>query len=282
VPLNPEYENASIHETDPLTFLHGAAAYWREQALRARRPQELVSADGVVDLLAVILESLGGKVPEELPESAGDTINMLTTSIAQVVYDREVEPPKVLSAIEIVTHVEALMALIRTAPGRLPVKVQEAMTFLEQLMPRFVNPNPDLIEDVRAFGERYGLPLSNTPHLLAPEDWEYRENFLREELAETVKAYYSNDLAEVADGLIDLIYVAIGTLQLMGIPIAAGWREVQRANMSKHRVSRKEDSKRGHTWDIVKPPGWEPPDWKMVLGSATIAARFPEVKEDSV
>jgi predicted HAD superfamily Cof-like phosphohydrolase len=86
---------------------------------------------------------------------------------------------------------------------------------------------------------------------------------------ETEEAYDVDDLVGVADGLIDLIYVAIGTLQLMGVPVAEGWREVQRANMTKERVAKAEDSKRGHAWDIKKPEGWEPPNWERVLGRPT-------------
>lgn len=125
--------------------------------------------------------------------------------------------------------------------------------------------NPDLIGDVQAFGEKYGLPLAANPQLLEMKDWVYRYGFLEEELNETVEAYDADDLAGVADGLIDLIYVALGTLQLMGVPVAEGWREVQRANMSKERVLSAEVSKRGHGWDVVKPEGWRPPEWDRIL-----------------
>lgn len=38
------------------------------------------------------------------------------------------------------------------------------------------------------------------------------------------------------------------------------WNEVQRANMTKERTRRAEDSKRGSKWDVIKPAGWTPPD----------------------
>ena len=43
------------------------------------------------------------------------------------------------------------------------------------------------------------------------------------------------------------------------------WDDVQRANMSKERVLRAEDSKRGSTWDVRKPTGWIPPHTEEIL-----------------
>lgn len=43
------------------------------------------------------------------------------------------------------------------------------------------------------------------------------------------------------------------------------WDDVQRANMSKERVLRAEDSKRGSTYDVRKPTGWIPPDSEGLL-----------------
>lgn len=37
------------------------------------------------------------------------------------------------------------------------------------------------------------------------------------------------------------------------------WSDVQRANMTKERALKPEDSKRGSAWDVIKPPGWEGP-----------------------
>lgn len=149
----------------------------------------------------------------------------------------------------------------------------------EQKAVSHVKPSPDLIRDVRDFGVKYGLPLSDDPHLLALADWRYRYGFLQEEMAETDQAYHEGDLAGVADGLIDLIYVAIGTLQLMGVPVAEGWNEVQRANMAKERVPSAEGSKRGHGWDVRKPAGWKPPDWDRVLRDATFPPPHSETDQ---
>jgi hypothetical protein len=45
------------------------------------------------------------------------------------------------------------------------------------------------------------------------------------------------------------------------------WNDVQRANLSKERVLRSEDSKRGSTYDVRKPPGWQPPRTQEIVDS---------------
>ena len=43
------------------------------------------------------------------------------------------------------------------------------------------------------------------------------------------------------------------------------WNDVQRANMTKIRVLKSEDSKRGSTYDVIKPPDWIPPYSEEIL-----------------
>ncbi len=43
------------------------------------------------------------------------------------------------------------------------------------------------------------------------------------------------------------------------------WADVQRANMSKVRAERPSDSKRGSTWDVIKPVGWVAPNTDGIL-----------------
>lgn len=71
--------------------------------------------------------------------------------------------------------------------------------------------------------------------------------------------------SQMFDALMDLVYVAYGTAHLLGYPWEQGWAEVQRANMSKERASRAEQSERGGTLDVIKPPGFQPPDIVSVL-----------------
>jgi predicted HAD superfamily Cof-like phosphohydrolase len=153
-------------------------------------------------------------------------------------------------------------------------------------------------DDVGDFHEKFGL--DNTTHhdsgprtQLDPSILPFRVKFMLEELDEFCKATgvtfttagsggedevdlglleinidssKSIDHAEAFDALIDLVYVAMGTAHFMGYPWRLGWRLVQRANMSKVRAQKDaSDSKRGSSFDVVKPPGWKAPDIRSLL-----------------
>jgi dCMP deaminase len=121
--------------------------------------------------------------------------------------------------------------------------------------------------DVLDFHKRFNLPHGDLPRNLHPDIFNFRRNFLREELDEFSKAVTEDDLPGAADALVDLVYVALGTAAMMGIPFDECWREVQAANMRKVRANGAEDerSKRKHLLDVVKPEGWKPPDVAGVL-----------------
>jgi predicted HAD superfamily Cof-like phosphohydrolase len=137
--------------------------------------------------------------------------------------------------------------------------------------------NPDLVADVGLFHEKYKLAYLGPPRVLPLELAEFRRKFLREEIDEYEKSSFaaqqalavrglfqgdlvSNELAGMLDALVDEVYVAIGTAQLHGFDFREAWRRVQAANMVKVRAERASDSKRGTTYDVVKPPGWTAPD----------------------
>jgi predicted HAD superfamily Cof-like phosphohydrolase len=137
--------------------------------------------------------------------------------------------------------------------------------------------------DVGDFHEKFGL--DNVTHRLPGKRMiseallKFRLDFMREELDELEQAVTRVispdgtrsdiiiDDAKVFDALIDLVYVALGTAQLLGYPWHAGWDEVQRANMNKERCKRVEDSTRGSLFDVIKPTNWTPPDITRVLRS---------------
>lgn len=128
-------------------------------------------------------------------------------------------------------------------------------------------------DDVGAFHVRFGLPRAGdhrAPELPTYDVARYRLRFLDEELAELETALMVGDLALAADALADLVYVALGTAHLLGLPFDAIWAEVQRANLAKERATGPDDarSKRGHALDVVKPAGWRPPDHRPALRRA--------------
>lgn len=117
-----------------------------------------------------------------------------------------------------------------------------------------------MLDKVREFHEKFGVPISSTPTQLDAEMSAFRLKFLKEELDEYENAINSSDIVKQFDSLLDLIYVALGTLLIHGFPTEEGFDLVHEANMCKVRVDRPENSPRGSSFDVVKPVGWFPPD----------------------
>ena len=113
-----------------------------------------------------------------------------------------------------------------------------------------------MFDDVIKFHEEIlKQPPSATPSLISHEFITERWRFMQEELDEFYQASFEGDIVEAADGLADIIYVALGTAYLMGLPMSKIWDAVQSANMRK--VSGK--TKRGNAFDAAKPSGWVGP-----------------------
>ena len=130
---------------------------------------------------------------------------------------------------------------------------------------------PDFLADIKAFHEKFGLAYDGKPRVLPPDLAEFRLKFMGEELREWAFEQEKYEqlasdpqvcLEQQLDALVDLMYVQLGTVYLQGLgpKFEEAWRRVQAANMAKVRVERAEDSKRGSTFDVIKPAGWTPPD----------------------
>ena len=106
-----------------------------------------------------------------------------------------------------------------------------------------------------------------TPTLSLPVEFSQRIAFMEEELTELEDAYRNLDLVGAADALADLVYVAVGTAHMMGIPFDEVFKVVHAANMQKMRGM----TKRGMIYDAVKPPGWVGPEAQIesILKRAT-------------
>lgn len=117
------------------------------------------------------------------------------------------------------------------------------------------------IQDVAAFCHRFGIATPAVPTPLAEDVATFRINFLKEEVREFEDAVNDKNLTKQADALVDLIYVALGTLlQLgMGTLYQVFWNLVHGANMKKQ-TARQLGLNGRHPSDVCKPPGWEAPD----------------------
>jgi len=98
---------------------------------------------------------------------------------------------------------------------------------------------------------------------------EFRINFLKEELNETIKAFEEGDPKEIVDGLIDLCVIAIGTLDAFGCDAAGAWAEVMEANMAKEPGIKATRPNPLGLPDLIKPEGWTGPNHSNTTGFLT-------------
>lgn len=121
----------------------------------------------------------------------------------------------------------------------------------------------DLPYDMAFMHAKYGVHKwindnQDNPELLK-KFLKFRLAFLMEELQETEKAVDQNDSEEVVDGLIDLVVVALGTLDAFQVDTYRAWDEVLRANLDKTPGVKKERPNPLGLPDLIKPEGWEAP-----------------------
>lgn len=113
-----------------------------------------------------------------------------------------------------------------------------------------------IFDDIDAF-HKYVLKLEPPPpSLCTPEFILERVRFMQEEVGEFCEAGLTDNMVGAVDGLLDVIYVAAGTLWFMGVPSQECWDAVQKANMAKVRGT----TSRGNAIDARKPEGWVPPE----------------------
>jgi predicted HAD superfamily Cof-like phosphohydrolase len=89
-------------------------------------------------------------------------------------------------------------------------------------------------QQVREFHRLFGATVNDRPTNPSWEDMDLRSTLMHEELAEFDEASaHPVNLAEVADALVDLLYVLLGTAVTYGIDLEPVFQEVHRSNMSK-------------------------------------------------
>lgn len=115
------------------------------------------------------------------------------------------------------------------------------------------------IEQVKQFHQAFGHPVRTKPTNLSWERAEMRIDILKEEVDELETAMMENDVVNVADAIIDCMYILIGHALEFGIAhrLEECFDEVQRSNMSKLGADGlpiyREDGK------IMKGPNYSPP-----------------------
>ena len=113
----------------------------------------------------------------------------------------------------------------------------------------------DVAEFMRAMGQR----VEAQPTIIDGPTHDLRLALIDEELDELREAMDAERMVGVADALVDLLYVTIGTACAYGIDLGPIWDAVQAANMAKAGGPIRDDGKR------LKPEGWRPPDVSGLL-----------------
>lgn len=117
---------------------------------------------------------------------------------------------------------------------------------------------------VREFMKETGQSVPNKLVDRTKNESVLRLNLLHREVAEVVKAERHGDMAEIANELVDVIYIAIGTSIQYGINVDDIFREVHRANMAKRFPDGEFHRDRG-TGQILKHKEWTKPNVSKVL-----------------
>lgn len=88
---------------------------------------------------------------------------------------------------------------------------------------------------------------------------EFRAKFIQEELTELFEAINNEEPDEVVDAFIDIIVIALGSLDAFDVDIKTAWKRVHHANMQK-KIGVK-DSRPNPLGlpDLVKPKNWQAP-----------------------
>ena len=116
---------------------------------------------------------------------------------------------------------------------------------------------------VRAFHEAFDLPRQGRPSVVPAEVAAQRQRLLLDEVSELSDAVEAGHLAEIAQELADVIYVAYGTALAYGVNLDAVVGEVHRANMTKLGLDGRPLVRNGK---VVKGPRFQPPDVAAVIG----------------
>ena len=123
------------------------------------------------------------------------------------------------------------------------------------------NPIEDLVEIHAKMGLGPIMQAMSNKKLLQFLD--FRVLFLYEEVKESKD---SNKAGEVVDAMIDIAYVAFGTLEAFGVDVQKAWDLVHAKNMLKEPGSNPTRPNKFGFPDMIKPEGWTPPNHNDNVG----------------
>ena len=92
-----------------------------------------------------------------------------------------------------------------------------------------------MLNQVAEFHQKFNHPIESNPTIPPIKRIMLRNNLIREELEELEEASQNEDIVEVADAVVDLLYVVFGTALEYGLgeKLEALFNEVHASNLSK-------------------------------------------------
>jgi len=88
-------------------------------------------------------------------------------------------------------------------------------------------------QDVKAFQEKFGVPMPDQLTPLNDEAYNFRLEFLREEKNEFIDCHQKRDIEGCIDALLDEVYVACGTALMMGVSVHQ-WSDIFYKSLMDH------------------------------------------------
>ena len=127
------------------------------------------------------------------------------------------------------------------------------------------------LSDIRDFHTRFRQPYKGPGRCLTGDEASFRIKFLHEETNELEAAWKTEKQEEALDAMVDMLYVLLGTVYLCGYRriFKAAWKRVHIKNMQKVLAKSAAESARGYQYDVIKPPGWTPPDHSDLIDKVT-------------
>lgn len=124
-------------------------------------------------------------------------------------------------------------------------------------------------QDVIDFHKKFQIDYDGPPREIDEQHKYFRTKRLNEEFEEYLQAIDKKNLEGQLDALVDLVYIALGTMRAHGWDFDEAWSRVHDANMRKELASSTNPGKYSDRRDIVKPPGWSPPSHKDLVEVAS-------------
>jgi len=116
---------------------------------------------------------------------------------------------------------------------------------------------------VEDFHEKFKIDYKGPPRALPDDLAVFRNKRTMDEVQEIIDAQAVGDVPMILDGIIDTIYMLLGTAHLCGFTpdkVRTAFERVHAANMTKQLATVETGSLYGdlgiRNGDIIKPPGW--------------------------